>query len=99
MTNILLTLCVVFMLTGCSQAVISKTMVTDSRPTLSFENAPEGASVAVDGLKVGLAKDFKSPQVLYVEPGTHQIAVYSGDSKIYEQTIFVDSEHKTINIH
>jgi hypothetical protein len=99
MANILLILCVVFMLTGCSFAVVSKTIVTDTRPTLSFVNAPEGASVAVDGLKVGLAEDFKLPKVLYVEPGTHQITVYSGGSKIYEQSIFVDSEHKTINVH
>lgn len=99
MSNILVILCVLVTLTGCSQAVISKTSVTDSRPTLSFKNAPEGSSVAVDGLSVGLAEDFKAPKVLYVEPGTHQIAVYSAGKLIYEQSIFVDSEHKTINVH
>ena len=41
MANIVLILCVVFMLTGCS--AVSKTLVTDTRPTLSFVNAPEGA--------------------------------------------------------
>lgn len=99
MAKIILILCVVFMFTGCSQAIVSKTIVTDTRPTLSFMNAPEGANVAVDGLTVGLAEDFKFPKVLFVEPGTHQIAVYSGEDKIFEQSIFVDSEHKTINVH
>ncbi len=99
MKNILLVSFALFVLTGCSQAVVSKTMVTDTRPTISFKNAPDNAIVMVDGLKAGLAEDYKLPKVMYIEPGTHQITVYVEGRKIYEQDIFVDSEHKVINVH
>lgn len=100
MANKLLILCLIIF-AGCSQAVVSKVVVTESRPTLSFKNAPKNSIAAVDGQRVGRAEDYNgSPKVLYVEPGTHQVTVFSSDNKkIYEQSIFVDSEHKIINVH
>lgn len=85
-----------------SCAMPSTTVRTiDTRPGLSFEGAPEGAQVYVDGLLAGDAEKFDGqPGVLTVEPGTHQITVKNRDgSVLMEQKVYVESEIKTIKVH
>jgi hypothetical protein len=86
----------------CSCAMPSTTVrTTDTRPSLAFEGAPEGAKVYIDGLLVGDAEKYDGqPGVLIVEPGTHQIAVKGRDgSLLMERKVYVESETKTIKVH
>lgn len=69
----------------------------DSRPSLSFAGAPDDAIVLIDGLQVGTALFYNGePNVLLVEPGTHRVEVVQGGVRLYDQRIFVESEHKRI---
>jgi len=86
----------------CACAVPSTTVrTTDTRPSLAFEGAPEGAKVYVDGLLVGDAEKYDGqPGILLVEPGTHQISVKGRDgSVLMERKVYVESEIKTIKVH
>ena len=71
----------------------------DTRPTLSFKGAPEGAIVFIDGLNMGEAAKYDKTRGLVVEAGTHEVKVLQNNQSIFEQTIFVESEHKVINVH
>ena len=86
----------------CSCAMPSTTVrTTDTRPSLAFEGAPEGAKVYMDGLLMGEAEKYDGqPGVLVVEPGTHNIVVKGPDgSVLLEQRVYVESEIKTIKVH
>jgi hypothetical protein len=74
---------------------------TDTRPSLAFEGAPEGAKVYLDGLLMGEAEKYDGqPGMLVVEPGTHNIVVKGHDGSILlEQRVYVESEIKTIKVH
>ena len=74
---------------------------TDTRPSLAFEGAPEGAKVYLDGLLMGEAEKYDGqPGVLVVEPGTHNIVVKGRDgSVLLEQKVYMESEIKTIKVH
>lgn len=88
----------VFILTGCSLPSTTVRSV-DSRPGIAVTGAPDEAELLVDGLTVGKASAFDgSPKVLTVEPGTHRITVRQGDTVLYDQQVFVDSETKTIRL-
>ena len=86
---------------GCAPRYpVTNVTTVDSRPTLSFTNAPEGSVVVVDNLTMGEASEFNGkPKVLVIEPGTHEIAIMQKDKIIFQQTIFIESEHKIINVH
>jgi hypothetical protein len=92
---------VLFLAVGCAPRYpVTKVNTVDSRPTLSFVNAPEGAIVLVDNLKMGDAAQYTGkPKVLVIEPGTHEIVLIQNGNEVYRQTIFVESEHKVITIH
>jgi len=86
----------------CSCAMPSTTVrTTDTRPSLAFAGAPEGAKVYLDGLLMGEAEKYDGqPGVLTVEPGTHNIVVKGRDgSVLLEQKVYMESEMKTIKVH
>ncbi len=80
---------------------ITKVETGDSRPVLAVEGAPGGSKLYIDGLMVGDANDYNgSPNVLIIEPGTHEVSIKTGSGKsIYNQKIFVESGLKTIIIN
>lgn len=47
---------------------------------------------------IGKALDFEEPNQLKVDPGPHRISIREAGKVRFEQTIFVESEHKTITI-
>lgn len=97
----LLSIIMVFCAIGCAPRYPTTTVSTvDSRPTLSFINAPVGSVVLVDGINMGDATKFDGkPKVLAVEPGTHEITIMQGSTIVSKQTVFVESENKVINVH
>jgi hypothetical protein len=72
----------------------------DTRPSLSFPDAPEGASVYVDGQSVGQANAYDGqPNVLLVEPGTHLVTLKSREGAVLlERKVFVESELKPVRV-
>jgi len=74
---------------------------TDTRPSLAFDGAPNGATVYVDGLPMGDAEKYDGqPGVLVVEPGTHLVTVKDVKGSILlERKVYVESEIKTLKVH
>jgi len=90
---------ILFLLCGCSMPVTTVSSV-DSRPSLIVQGASPEAELLVDGLNVGKAATYNGkPQALIVQPGTHKISIVENGRIIYEQTVFVESEVKTITVH
>jgi hypothetical protein len=73
----------------------------DSRPSLAIAGAPPGSQLFVDGNAMGRAAAYDGqPQVLVVEPGTHLVDVRDTAGRVlFQQTVFVESETKTIQVH
>ena len=89
---------VLFLMGGCSMPSTSVRSV-DSRPSLAVKGAPSDAELIIDGLNMGIAKTYNGlPQTLVIEPGTHRVSIVEKGKVIYEQTIFVESELKTITV-
>jgi hypothetical protein len=65
----------------------------DSRPAIGVTGAPEGATLFVDGLEMGLASKFDGKKhVLLVESGTHKIEVKSAaGGLLHSETVFLSS--------
>ena len=87
-----------FLLVGCGSMPETRIQTADSRPRLAIQGAPANSLLYVDELMVGQANDYNgTPNVLIILPGTHKISIktLSGQS-IHDQTIFVESELKTI---
>ena len=74
---------------------------TDTRPGLAIEGAPSGSLLLVDGNSMGDASAYNGrPAVLRVEPGTHVVEVQDSSGRVvFRQTVFVESETKTIQVH
>jgi len=55
----------------------------------------------VDGNRIGDAGTYDGqPAVLLIEPGTHVVDVRDTSGKVlFRQTVFVESETKTIQVH
>ena len=88
---------VVAALCGCMPSTTVRTV--DTRPTLAFKGAPEGAVLIIDGLNMGAVGQYDGdPKTLAVEPGTHTIRVMSGSTVLFEQRVFVEDSLKTISI-
>jgi hypothetical protein len=101
MRKTLLALQAAALLGGCSmpQTVVR---TPESRPSLAVEGAPPGAILVVDGQPVGEARDYDArPLVLWVEPGTHAVEVRdpASGAVLHQQTVFVESELKTVKVH
>ena len=73
----------------------------ESRPSLAITGAPAGSQLFVDGNAMGDAGAYDgNPKVLLVEPGTHVVDVRDGSGRVlFEQTVFVESETKTVQVH
>ncbi len=86
--------------TGCVGPTTTVRTV-DTRPALAVTGAPGGMVLFVDGIAVGRASDYDgNPNVLRVEPGTHEIDVRDGAGQsIFRQRVFVESELKTVQVH
>lgn len=88
-----------FLICGCSMPATSVRSV-DSRPSIIVKGTSSEADLFVDGLNMGKAANYNgNPQVLIVQAGTHRISIVENGMVIYEQTIFVESELKTISVH
>jgi len=74
---------------------------SDTRPSLAFEGAPNGAMVYIDGIPMGDAEKYDGqPGVLVVEPGTHLVTIKDGKGSILlERKVYVESELKTLKVH
>jgi len=86
-------------LVGCA-APSTVVRTVDSRPSLAVINAPPGAILQVDGKDVGMAATYSGqPNVLMLEPGTHQIVVRDATGQdVFRQRVFMESELKTISV-
>ena len=73
----------------------------DSRPSLAITGAPAGSLLFVDGNAAGDANAYDGrPAILLVEPGTHVVDVRDSSGRVlFTQTVFVESETKTIQVH
>ena len=95
-----LAISLMILLAACSMpSTVVKT--PDTRPSLAFEGAPEGAVLFLDGVRTGLASQYDGqPNVLLVEPGTHLVTIRGADGAILlERKVFVESELKTLKVH
>lgn len=69
----------------------------DSRPSIAIKGAPYGSILYVDEKRIGKTSNYNGdPGALIVLPGTHKISVKNDGKLIHQQTIFVESELKTI---
>ena len=95
-----LAISLMILLAACSMpSTVVKT--PDTRPSLAFEGAPEGAVLFLDGVRTGPANQYDGqPSVLRVEPGTHLVTIRGADGAVLlEQKVFVESELKTLKVH
>jgi hypothetical protein len=86
------------LLVGCAMPA-TRVQTIDDRPSISVHGAPRGALLYVDGLPMGPADQYRSVEVLRLEPGTHEIQVVKDGTVIFAQRIFLGSAHKDINVH
>lgn len=88
------------LLAGCS-APSTTVRTVDTRPAIAILDAAPGAVLVVDGRAVGPAAAFNGdPTVLRLEPGTHDVEIQDPAGRtVYRQTIFIESEIKTIRVH
>ena len=85
---------------GCNTYPVTSVSAVDSRPTLSFIGAAEGEVLYVDGINMGPVTQYNGdPKVLVVQPGTHEVSLMVNNKSVFQQTVFVESEHKVISIH
>ena len=88
-------------LAACVSTPSTTVRTTDTRPSLAIEGAPSGSLLLVDGNSMGDASAYDGrPAVLRVEPGTHVVEVQDRSGRVvFRQTVFVESETKTIQVH
>ncbi len=88
------------MLSACS-APSTTVRTRDTRPGLAVIDTPPGAVLVLDGKTVGPAIEYSGqPNVLRLEPGTHDVELRDArGTVVFRQTIFVESEIKTIRVH
>ena len=80
---------------GCAMPVTTVRSV-DTRPSISVSRVNDQADLYVDGIRMGRAADFEEPNQLMLEAGTHRVSIVEAGKTTFEQTIFIESEHKTI---
>ena len=85
----------ILLLAGCAMPVTTVRSV-DTRPSISVSSVNEQADLYVDGIRMGRAADYKEPNQLKLEAGTHRVSIVESGRVTFEQTIFIESEHKTI---
>lgn len=95
-----LALALVLAVAGCvGPTTVVRTV--DTRPAIAIAGAPSGTVLYVDGVAVGDPASFDGqPNVLRVEPGTHEIDIRDRSGRsLFKQRVFVESELKTIQVH
>lgn len=85
----------ILLLAGCAMPVTTVRSV-DTRPSISVSRVNEQADLYVDGIRMGKAADFEEPNQLKLEAGTHRVSIVEAGKTTFEQTIFIESEHKNI---
>jgi hypothetical protein len=97
-SKILSTAMLLLLLMGCGSMPETRIQSTDSRPRLAIQGAPQNSILYVDGIIIGQANDYNGdPNILIILPGTHKISIKNSvGQSIHDQTIFVESELKTI---
>jgi hypothetical protein len=87
-------------LAACS-APPTTVRTVDTRPAIAILDSGPGAVLVLDGKTVGQAAAYNGlPNVLRLEPGTHDVEIRDPSGKVtFRQTIFVESEIKTIRVH
>ena len=100
MKTILTSLLIMTVVTSCVYPT-STVRVTDDRPTITIQGAPEDAVLYVDGLSMGSVGRFDGdPEVLLLEPGTHKIEITSsGKVLLSEKMFFGSGAMKTISVN
>ena len=100
MKNLLRTVPLALLLASCS-APSTTVCTVDTRPAIAILDSGPGAILVLDGMAVGPAAAYSGqPDVLRLEPGTHEVEIRDPSGKVtYRQTIFVESEIKTIRVH
>ena len=83
------------LLAACAMPVTTVRSV-DTRPSISVSLANEQADLYVDGIRMGKAADYVEPNQLKLEAGTHRVSIVEAGKTTFEQTIFIESEHKII---
>jgi hypothetical protein len=105
--RIILVIFCLTILAGCPKMPVTTVNAVDNRPSISLSGVEKvdlitsGTSAAdlyIDGLRMGKASDFETPNRLKLEAGTHKVAIKKGDKVLFEQTVFIESEHKNINV-
>jgi len=84
------------LLQGCTYPDPAKVEQKDSRPAIGVSGAPEGATLYLDGLKMGMASEFDGEKnVVLVESGKHLIEVQAADGKVLLSEIVLLSSSTT----
>jgi len=85
---------------ACTSMPSTTVKTPDSRPSLAVTGAPAGSQLFVDGKPMGEAAVYDGrPRVLLIEAGTHLVDVRDKAGRVlFEQTVFVESETKTIQV-
>ena len=74
---------------GCSYSA-SQTRIPDDRPAIGVSNAPDDASLLVDGRLFGLVSQYFGDQkVLRLEPGTHIVAITLNGRTLLSEKVFL----------
>lgn len=77
------------LLAGCSypHAVVS---TVDARPHLSIAHAPPGATLTVDGVRVGDAASFRpGVRALALDRGTHHVVIRDGARVLFDNVVYL----------
>jgi uncharacterized lipoprotein YajG len=88
------------LLASCS-APSTTVRTVDTRPAIAILDSAPGAILVLDGRPVGQAAAYNGqPNVLRLEPGTHEVEIRDpAGTAVFRQTVFVESEIKTIRVH
>lgn len=100
MKSLLVVLSMIVLVHGCAYPT-SGVRVSDNRPSIAVENAPDEAVLIVDGLNMGLANQYNGrDKALLMEPGTHKIEVVNQGKPILSEQIFLGGgELKIFKVH
>lgn len=90
----MLMICITFF-AGCAMPVTTVRSI-DTRPSISVSGGNQLADLYVDGIKMGRAADYEEPNQLKLDAGTHRVSIVDAGKTTFEQTIFIESEHKLI---
>ncbi len=100
MRMLVLALATAVALGGCA-APNTTVRTVDTRPSIALQGAQRNTVLVVDGRPIGEASAYDgNPLVLRIEPGTHEIEIHDMAGQVlFRQTVFVESELKTIVVH